>query len=172
MPGRFVDVTGITARTCRRLINHTWTEPARDRVLHAKHVQVADLDLHYCRCMFRPNISPSWFQSCSVPWSLPVYICSLKIDSSVPSCHYSMFPYSMLPYSMLSYSMLPIPCFPIPCFPILCFPVPCSPSPCFPIPSFPIQHFPDSMLPYSMLLYSMLPYSLFSYALFFDFVCP
>ena len=31
MPDRFVHVTGITACTCK-LVKHTWTEPARDRV--------------------------------------------------------------------------------------------------------------------------------------------
>ena len=30
---RFADVTGITACTCK-LVNHTWTESARDRVFH------------------------------------------------------------------------------------------------------------------------------------------
>ena len=41
MPARFTDVTGITASTYK-LINHTWTEPVRDRVFHTK--QVTDFE--------------------------------------------------------------------------------------------------------------------------------
>ena len=37
MPDRFANVTGITARICN-FINHTWTEPAKDKVFHTKHV--------------------------------------------------------------------------------------------------------------------------------------
>ena len=37
MPDRFADVRGITAWQCK-LVNHTWTEPARDGVFHTKHV--------------------------------------------------------------------------------------------------------------------------------------
>ena len=37
MPAGFTDVTGITASTYK-LINHTWTEPVRDRVFHTKQV--------------------------------------------------------------------------------------------------------------------------------------
>ena len=41
MQAGFTDVTGITASTYK-LINHTWTEPVRDRVFHTK--QVTDFE--------------------------------------------------------------------------------------------------------------------------------
>ena len=37
IPAGFTDVTGITASTYK-LINHTWTEPVRDRVFHTKQI--------------------------------------------------------------------------------------------------------------------------------------
>ena len=41
MPEGFTDVIGITDSTYK-LINHTWTEPVRDRVFHTK--QVTDFE--------------------------------------------------------------------------------------------------------------------------------
>ena len=41
MPAGFTDVSRITASTYK-LINHTWTEPVRDRVFHTK--QVTDFE--------------------------------------------------------------------------------------------------------------------------------
>ena len=51
MPAGFTNVTGITAQfvfvfvpvcSTYKLINHTWTEPVRDRVFHTK--QVTDFE--------------------------------------------------------------------------------------------------------------------------------
>jgi hypothetical protein len=58
MSGGFADITGITARTCK-LVNHTRTKPAGDRVLHTK--KVADLK-------GRKN----WFRSVDVLSTFPM----------------------------------------------------------------------------------------------------